>query len=468
MSNSSNSKKLLIGTAIYAVGTFGTKILMFLIAPLYTYYLATEEMGTYDVLMSTIGLLIPIITLQISDAVYRWIIRDNNDSSMYLKITYQFLIISCLASFVLILIIDYFLISIPYLVYFLCALFSAILFQTTQKILRGLKRQWLFAISGIIYTVIFLVLNVVQLCVLHKGIESLLMSYIVANLIGFASIIIIEKKIRINIWGKIEFNKLKELLRYSIPLIPNYLSWWIVDSSDRYIVLWLLGVSSNGVLAISHKFPTVLQSVFGLFLNSWQDLAIASDKDESSFFSNVFKKLYRISFTSLWVVIPLTKLFVLLIMGKDYKVACNYIPFYYLGAVFQAFCSFYGVGYLRSKNTKASFSSSVYGALINAAVNIGLIKVIGLHAAAISTFISFLVMWLIRERQNRDELGIQIKWLDFCVLLVVNIIICVISIIGNRVINTVLVLIGIICFMLFNYKEVKDVLLVISRRGHQN
>lgn len=74
MSSSNSGKKLMTGTGIYAVGTFGTKILMFLLAPLYTYYLIPSEMGTYDVLLTTIGLLIPIISLQISDAVYRWII----------------------------------------------------------------------------------------------------------------------------------------------------------------------------------------------------------------------------------------------------------------------------------------------------------------------------------------------------------------------------------------------------------
>ena len=84
MSSSGFGKKLMKGTGIYAVGTFGTKILMFLMAPLYTYYLSPSEMGTYDVLLTTIGWIMPIISLQISDAVYRWIIRENVDCSVYL------------------------------------------------------------------------------------------------------------------------------------------------------------------------------------------------------------------------------------------------------------------------------------------------------------------------------------------------------------------------------------------------
>ena len=358
MSENKNSKKLLLGTGIYAVGTFGTKILMFLIAPLYTYYLVTSEMGIYDVLISTIGLLVPIITMQISDAVYRWIIREDSDSTSYIRVTIQFLLCTSVIATVILLIINY-CISIPYVYYFIGTLISALLFQTIQKILRGLKKQWLFVVSGLVYTSVFLLFNIIQLCVLHKGVESLLMSHIMANLIGLITIILFENRIRVNILANPDISKLKRLLHFSVPLIPNYLNWWVIDSSDRYIVLWLLGVDSNGVLAIAHKFPTILQSVFGLFLNSWQDLAIAAEKEDREFFSGVFKQFYKLAFIIMWAIIPLTKVFVLLVMNVDYKNACDYIPFYYLGAIFQSFSSFFGVGYLRSKNTKGAFSSSV-------------------------------------------------------------------------------------------------------------
>lgn len=467
MSSSDCGKKLMIGTGIYAVGTFGTKILMFLMAPLYTYYLIPSEMGTYDVLLSTIGLLIPIISLQISDAVYRWIIRENVDCTVYLRVTYQFLILSSLLVTAGILLVDHFIIKIPYLPYFLGALFSSMFFQISQKMMRGLKRQWLFAISGIVYTCIFLFLNVFQLCILHRGIESLLMSYIVASLVGLVIIIVLEKRIRVNIIRRLDSKVLKELLRFSVPLIPNYLSWWIIDSSDRYIVLWALGISANGVLAIAHKFPTALNSVFGLFLNSWQDMAISSEKDEKNFFTSVFQKLYRLSFMLLWVLIPVTKIFVWLVMGKDYKIACDYIPFYYLGAAFQAFCSFYGVGYLRSKKTKGAFSSSIYGAIINAAINIGTIKLIGLHAAAISTFISFLVMWIIREKQNRSELGIAINRKEFWLLLAMDLLICVFSILGSIWINLIFLILGTILFLIINRKNFKTMLNMIKKRSYK-
>ena len=462
MSDNKNSKKLLLGTGIYAVGTFGTKILMFLIAPLYTYYLVTSEMGIYDVLISTIGLLVPIITMQISDAVYRWIIREDSDSTSYIRVTIQFLLCTSVIATVILLIINY-CISIPYAYYFIGTLISALLFQTIQKILRGLKKQWLFVVSGLVYTSVFLLFNIIQLCVLHKGVESLLMSHIMANLIGLITIILFENRIRVNILANPDIPKLKRLLHFSVPLIPNYLNWWVIDSSDRYIVLWLLGVDSNGVLAIAHKFPTILQSVFGLFLNSWQDLAIAAEKEDREFFSGVFKQFYKLVFIIMWAIIPLTKVFVLLVMNVDYKNACDYIPFYYLGAIFQSFSSFFGVGYLRSKNTKGAFSSSVIAAIINAVVNIGVIRIIGLHAAALSTFIAFFVMWIIRVKDNKN-LGINIKYLHFIPLLISDVIISGISIVGNLYMNCIYAVIGIVLFIILCKKDLIRVVGVIKSR----
>ena len=65
------SKELVKGTLIYAIGSFGSKILSLLIVPLYTFFIVPEELGNYDLILTTVNLLIPIITLQITGAAYK-------------------------------------------------------------------------------------------------------------------------------------------------------------------------------------------------------------------------------------------------------------------------------------------------------------------------------------------------------------------------------------------------------------
>lgn len=453
MENNGRSKQLLKGTGIYAIGSFGTKILSFIIVPLYTYYIATSDMGVYDILMSTISLLTPIITMQISDAAYKMIITDKKNQSKYVTTTMQVLFVNCIIASIIILIINYFY-TIPYCIYFCVLLVFSRILETTQKLLRGLKKQWLFAISGIIYTTIYLLLNLLLLCIFHRGVTSLFQSAIIANIITMCIILIAEKDLRINIFKSLDLELITSMYKFSIPLVPNYLNWWIINSSDRFITLYFLGASATGLLAIANKFPTMLQSIIGLFNSSWQDLAIADKRSNDNYYSIVFEKYYQFALTFLIVLIPITKIFIIIVMNTDYKVACNYVPFYYLGTVFQGFSSFVGVGYMKNGNTKKAFSSSIYGAIINAVLNLLLINYIGIQAASVSTFIAFFVMWTIRMRQTKYDLEIKLQYKKFGKLLILAIVFSILSIVLPSLWNIFLAMVGICGFLYINKKDI--------------
>ncbi len=453
MNLESKNKNLLKGTGLYAIGTFGTKILSFLIVPLYTYYLLTEEMGVYDLLLSTVQLLTPLITLQISDAAYRWIIREEENYKVYVGNTINVLFVNCSIVAVLICIFNKYH-TIPYYGYFIGILISSRFFSSFQKLLRGLKNQRLFVESGLLYTSIFLTLNVIYVCILNKGIIGLFESNIWANVISVVYIVIKERKIKESFFIKINFPVIVMLLRFSIPLVPNYLNWWVINSSDRYIVAFFLGTSANGILAVAHKFPSLLQTVLNLFNSSWQDVSVAdTDENLGEYYTKVFKKYAVISLSILIPLIPFTKVFIYLVMGQNYKSACNYVSFYYLGTVYQSFASFYGVGYLKNKKTSKAFATSVYAAIINAIVNVSTIKIIGLHAAALSTFLGFGIMWLIRERQNREELGIRVCWTEILSLTMITIFICIVSNATNLFVNICTFALGFFFFMCINRKD---------------
>lgn len=464
--NKKKSKSLIQGAGIYALGTFGTKILSFFIVPLYTYYIATSDMGVYDILMSTVNLLTPIVTLQISDAAYRWVIRDDVvEKEKYIRTTVQVLLINCSLALCIIFLVNEIIYSIPYCAYFGVVLLLSRSLQTFQKLLRALRKQLLFAISGLCYTIVFLTLNVIQLCIFHMGVECLFQSSIIAYALAIILIIALEPQLRFNIFKKLNISLVKEMYRYSVPLVPNYLNWWVINSSDRYIVLFALGSSFNGLLAIAHKFPSMLQSVLGLFTNSWQDLSVSdTDKSIGEYYTTVFRKFYKLALSSMFFIVPVTKVVIYLIMSESYRASCDYVAFYYLGTVFQSFSSFYGVGYLRSNQTKKAFTTSIYGAIINAFVNIMLINVIGLQAAAISTFVGFLVMWLVREKQNRNELMIRINWIEFSVLTGGSILICVLSISTALIQNSILSFVGLIVFLTLNYKDLLFIIQTTIRR----
>lgn len=97
-----NNKALLTGTIVYAIGNLGTKILTFLIVPLYTYYISTSDMGDYDLLITSVSLLTPLISLKISDATYNWMIKKTARNEVCIKATYNYLLKSCILAVIII------------------------------------------------------------------------------------------------------------------------------------------------------------------------------------------------------------------------------------------------------------------------------------------------------------------------------------------------------------------------------
>ena len=460
--NSTKSKKLVKGMAIYAIGTICTKCLSFLIVPLYTYYISTSDMGVYDLLYSTMSVLTPLITLQISDAAYRWMIRKEKiDESI--TTTFQFLIANSLIFSLIILVVNHFF-SIPYCGYFIAMLITSRALATIQKLLRGLENQKLYAVSSIIYSVVYLSLNLLQIVVLKMGVISLFQSTVVANIFTVIAIFVLEKRLIKNFFKLINFRFLKELLAVSIPLVPNQLNWWVMSSSDRYVISIFINNSANGIYSIASKFPSVLQMMLSLFTTSWQDLSIADEKKDRKYYSYVFEKLYRVSFTMLPALIAVTQLYIRLMMDNSYHAAANYVAFLYLGTIFQTFSSFYGVGYIREKRTINASLTSIYGAIINFVVNIALIKFIGLYAAVLLTFLGFLVMWMIREYQNRESLQIKINKKKFCLYFFIAVAVGVASAFFTNVVDIVIFVIGGVYFSLINKSEIISIVKIIKRK----
>lgn len=419
-----NNKALFTGTIVYAIGNLGTKILAFLIVPLYTYYISTSDMGDYDLLTTSVSLLAPFISLKISDATYNWMIKRTASNEMCIKATYNYLLKSCAIAVIAIGAASCFL-HIWNVGLFLAILVLEPILETTQKILRGLKNQKLFAASGIIYTGILVSLNFVTVCILKLGVTSLLANTVISHIISISLIFCLEKRIRC-LSVTVDKAKLvitqKEMLKYSIPLVPSTLSWWVMSVSDRYVIRFFLGSSFNGIYAIATKFPSVLQTFFVLFNNAWTDMALANlhSKEESSkYVSDIFEKMYVFSFSMIYCLTPFTKIVSQVILSSDYKIGSVYIGFLYLGAIFQGFSTFASVGYLQNKKTTRAATSSVAGAIVNLLIDLALIKTIGLFAAALSTYAGFLVMWLVRMYDIRSDWPITVKKNKFVAMTVI-------------------------------------------------
>ena len=259
----------------------------------------------------------------------------------------------------------------------------------------------------------------------------------------------------------------KDMLKYSIPLVPSTLSWWVMSVSDRYIVRVFLGNSFNGIYAIATKFPSVLQTFFVLFNNAWTDMALAnlqSREENSKYVSSLFEKMYMFSFSAILCLIPTTKVVTQVILSPDYKIGSIYIGFLYMGAIFQGFSSFVSVGYLQSKRTARAATSSLAGAVVNLLVDFVLIKAVGLFAAALSTYAGFLVMWLVRMHDIRNDWPIAVNIPKFTIMTLLATSIATVTIWTTVKVDVAMTIFFVVLFVALN-REYID---VIIKKGNIN
>lgn len=406
-------KQLAKNTIIIFFGKVCTQLISFFLLPLYTAYLNTAEYGVVDLIQTYVTLLVPIITLELEMSIFRYLVdaRSNINERDKLISNNFFVLLVSLLSFTMIYLIVSFFVEIPFKWLILIDVIVCVLSGNFLQVARGYGRTIDYSISCILTGLTTVLSNIFLICFVHMGASGMIISMALAN--GICSLYLF---LRLGLYKSINFKKvdfklLKEMYKYSIPLIPNGISWWIVNVSDRSIISWVLGAGANGLYAISNKFPTIISSLTGIFNLSWAESAAlhinAADRDE--FFSDITNTIIKL-FTAMGVgmIACMPFVFPLLIDGK-YNDAYNYIPFLILGTVFNVAICLYSQVYLAKKLSKQVATTAIIGAIINILINVLFIKNIGLYAASLSTAISYFVMMLYRHIDLKKYINIKIE-----------------------------------------------------------
>lgn len=273
--NKKRTKNLMTDTVLFGLSSFGSKILVFLLTPLYTRVLATEEFGIADLINTTIQFVYPILTLAISEATLRYAMKKEASPK---KVLNNSLIFVFLSSLILLFLQPLFkLIDSSFAQYWL--IFVAIFFMYNLQLcfsnfVKGIGLTKLFALQSIVYTLSIVVSNILLLVVFKTGLNGYLISMIIGHVIPIVLMFFGAKLYRYLFPVKIDKRLLKDMLAYSIPMIPTILSWTINTSIDKYIIIWSIGMGANGIYSVANKIPSLLTTVVNVFLQAWQLSAI--------------------------------------------------------------------------------------------------------------------------------------------------------------------------------------------------
>ena len=406
-------KSLMKNTIIIFLGKLCTQLISFFLLPLYTSYLTTSDYGLVDLITTYVTLLVPIITLELEMSIFRYLVdsrgKDKDTKTLISNNFYLLGIALSIFSAIYFIVTRFWNFDYQFIIWInilVCTLSGNFL-----QISRGFGKTLDFSISCIITGLTTVLSNIILIVFLGMGADGMIISMALAN--GLCSLYLF---IKLKLYKLIDFSivdkkLIKEMYAYSIPLIPNGVSWWIVNVSDRTIISWVLGAASNGIYAIGNKFPTLLSSLLGIFNLSWSESAALhiNSPDRDEFFSDITNTVTKLfSCLGVGMIACMPFVFPILIDSK-FNDAFNYIPILVLGSVFNVVVCLYSGVYIAKKMTKQVSNTAIIGAIINIGINALLVKFIGLYAAAISTALSYLAMLLYRHFDLKKHVNITFE-----------------------------------------------------------
>ena len=389
-------------TIIFTIGNLATRLIVFFLIPLYTNVLSTSEYGVVDLIITVATLIIPVLTLNIMESVMRFNLDKGVNHNEITKI--GLIILGFAIVFGLVLIPVCYLYN-PFKglgIYLYLYCISSAACQIALADLRGKELLVQYSLGNVINTFLIAGFNILFLVYLKLGISGYLLAYIIANTMVAIYALFVGKGYKA-IWVKYDKAKMKEMIMYSVVLIPNSVMWWIMNSSDHIMVTEMIGVEANGIYAISYKFPTLISTVTGIFNQAWSYSAIKEeDSEDIAIYTNkIFREMINIIMLVGLGIMTFIKPFLKIYVANNYYVAWKYTPFLIIGCVFLTLGTFMSTSYTVHKDSKGFLLSGTIGAMLNILLNLILIPKIGVYGAAIATCVSYISVFVFRIFHTR-------------------------------------------------------------------
>lgn len=409
----SRIKELLSNTFLFAIANMGSKILVFLMVPLYTAILSTEEYGISDMVHTTAQMLMPILTAMIADAVLRFCFLQDVDRKNVFSIGIRLLFLgfcACVGLSILFLFIPFFE-SIGLFVLFIPVVFlSQSLINLFHKFARGVGEVKVSAIAGLLSTSIVIVLNLLFLLVFKWGIIGYLLAYSIADIL---SVVYIAYKCKATqYWTNVvDKNLLNQMTAYSLPLIPNQISWWALSSINRYIMLAWCGIGAVGIYSATLRIPSILTVLADIFAQAWLLSALKDyGTDESKrFISSMHSKYFSLLILVTSIIILLSYPLASILLTGDFSSYWWVSPFLFISVFWGALVGFLGSIFSAERKNKMQFISTIIGALVSILITILFIREYGVIVVAIATWAGFFIIWLVRRVSVNQFIDLEIS-----------------------------------------------------------
>ncbi len=401
-------KRLAINTIIFAIASFSSKLLSFLMLPLYTNILSTEDYGVVDIVLQTCNLLIPLASVGVINAIIRFGLEKTADKKGVLTIG----CITLTGGFAVLLLFAPLLARVQVLAEYVPYMYLLILMSCAHGLFsqfaRAIGYVKFYAVDGVLSTVLTIGLNILFLAVWRMGIEGYLLATILTDMLCAILDFLFVRMYRFLNIKRVARSLWISMLAYCIPLIPNTICTWIMSISSRYILLGSFGESETGIFAVANKIPTILMIVANIFSEAWQISAVTEEEGRDLFFTRICGLYQALAFTVASGLILFSQLAVRILAAPDYYSAWQYIPPLVIGTTFGCISTFLASIYMINRKSVYTLMTTAIAAVLNIILGIWFVGLFGAIGVAYATAISYFVQFAIRAVHTRSI--VKITW----------------------------------------------------------
>lgn len=414
--NARNMEKRRIGlvhnTIILLVGKISTQFINLVLLPLYTTILKPEEYGIADLFNTYVVLAIPIVSLNLDMGLFRFMLdkRDKlEEQKQILSSCVAVCFVTCNTYFAIYLLLQPWIHS-EYKVFLLLHVVLNVFSSLFLQFARGLGHNGAYAFGSFFSALITTIMNIVFILIMHLGARGLFLSVVCGQIAVILYLFLSQEIWKYFSFKSIDISSIKPILDYSIPLIPTNAAWWVVNTSDRTVITLFINIAANGIYSIANRFSILVSYFYNVFNMAWTETVVLhiNDDDRDSFLSDMVNSLYSLFFSACILIVALMPFAFPLLINSQYNDAYNLIPILMAGVFCLVICGICSAVFLAKKKTKENAKTAVFAALINLITDLILIKLIGLYAAAISTFIAYFAMAVYRYLEIQKYVKVHI------------------------------------------------------------
>ena len=397
----SKAKLFIENFLVYGLGGIISKIVPLVMVPVVTRLMPnTEYFGLSDLSGTVISFASALAIIGMYDAMFRMFFEkeDEDYRKTVCSTTLTFTLTTSVFVFVVMLflrnVIAEFFFGNPKYAYLVYITAIATLVGSTNGIIsaptRMQNKRKIFLVTN---TVSPILSYAVSIPLLLKG------YYVIAlPLAGVVSGITMETSFWIlnNRWfsvHKFDFALLKQLLKIAVPLFPNFLIYWVFNSSDRIMIANLLDVGQAGIYSVGSKLGHASQLIYTAFAGGWQYFAFSTMKEDNQVKSNslIFEYLGIISFVCTMFVCLVSRPLYSVLFPAEYLQGYIISPYLFLAPLLQMLFQVVANQFLVVKKTWPNMFILSFAAVLNVILNLVLIPRIGIEGAAIATLAGYFV-----------------------------------------------------------------------------